>query len=427
MNLSEIDIQVALDELLASGKAEYPEDHKAGMRVPKGGSNCTKCEYVSRDKKKCHNPYFQAWLGTSTLPDPADVYCCDWFESNSIQANYALEGRTEFRGLNISIENDKGSTRSGVGKDGKPWSTTMTYPYGYIRMTEGVDGDHVDCFLGPDEDAENVYVVHTKEPTTGEYDEDKCMLGFESGLAAKKAFLENYSNPDFFGSMSTIPFEKFKVQVLKTKSAPKALEAGGPGSGCNPEVAEPRCGRPSGADAQQNQDMAQAMVHWQQNVTQIKTAANYLITGGTFGGDMAPEAIKDAELLLNAVRNGEDFDRPLYRGISLRDMSSPILRLKQGDHFQIADIASFSQNQQVGKNFSIGPKQGDIHVVFQTDGVTRGVSTFKYNPHPERIGMQDESEVISNGRFEVTGVEDQKSYYGPNVYHTIHIKQLGTF
>jgi hypothetical protein len=144
-----------------------------------------------------------------------------------VLANRKLDDRIVFQGMQISIENAKGSTRSGVGKDNKPWSVTMSYPYGYIRMTEGVDGDHVDCFIGPDEDAEFVYVIHTNEPTTGKYDEDKVMLGFKSEADAKKAFLENYSSSKFFGSMDTLPIDKFKEKAYKTKAAPAKIAAKG--------------------------------------------------------------------------------------------------------------------------------------------------------------------------------------------------------
>jgi hypothetical protein len=90
-----------------------------------------------------------------------------------------------FAGFPVAIENPVGSTRSGEG-----WSVTMTYPYGYIHSTEGADGDEVDCFLGPNEGAANVYVVHTKKD--GIYDEDKLFVGFDSQSAALEAFFENY-------------------------------------------------------------------------------------------------------------------------------------------------------------------------------------------------------------------------------------------
>ena len=139
---------------------------------------------------------------------------------------YKLEDRMRFQGLLISIENRKGSTRSGVNPyTKKKWSVTMTYPYGYIRLSRGVDGDHVDCFVGPNENAKNAYVIHQVDPTTGAYDEDKCMLGFDSPVEAKKAYLANYDTDEYFGSMETIPMDAFKKKVLATKDRPRKIAA----------------------------------------------------------------------------------------------------------------------------------------------------------------------------------------------------------
>jgi phage-related protein (TIGR01555 family) len=108
-----------------------------------------------------------------------------------------------FAGFPIVVENPTGSVRSGAG-----WAVTMTCPYGYFASTVGADGDGVDVFLGPDETARNAYVVHTQNPATSEYDEDKVMLGFSSAAEASAAFLENYSQHDFFQSMESVPVDK---------------------------------------------------------------------------------------------------------------------------------------------------------------------------------------------------------------------------
>lgn len=58
----------------------YPPDHKFGMRVPEGGSDCSKCVYVSADSQRCRNKYFIQWNKSNKLPAPATQYCCDVFE-----------------------------------------------------------------------------------------------------------------------------------------------------------------------------------------------------------------------------------------------------------------------------------------------------------------------------------------------------------
>jgi hypothetical protein len=51
------------------------------------------------------------------------------------------------------------------------------------------------------------------------------MLGFDSAEEAKKAYLRQYNDPKFFGSMTELSFEKFKEKVLKTKTSPKMIKS----------------------------------------------------------------------------------------------------------------------------------------------------------------------------------------------------------
>lgn len=140
-------------------------------------------------------------------------------------ARYKLSRRITFRGLQISVETDKGEKRHWHDPhEHKDGVTLMKYPYGYIRRTEGVDGDHVDVYVGPNEDAKSVYIVHQmKAPDFKKFDEDKCMLGFDTLEDAKKAYLAHYNKPGFLGSITTMPFEEFKEKVMKTYDHPKKL------------------------------------------------------------------------------------------------------------------------------------------------------------------------------------------------------------
>jgi hypothetical protein len=56
----------------------YPADHLLGMRVPLGGSNCAKCEYVNG--QKCKQKDFIQWNGSPIIPAPVDEYCCDMWK-----------------------------------------------------------------------------------------------------------------------------------------------------------------------------------------------------------------------------------------------------------------------------------------------------------------------------------------------------------
>lgn len=125
---------------------------------------------------------------------------------------FKLQGQLQFQGLRISVENQIGSVRSGKDKDGKPWRTVMKAPYGYLRGTKGADGDAVDCYVGPNKEAPNVYVVHQKKDD-GSYDEDKVILGVDSIDAAKKLYLEHYNTDRYLGPIVMVPMERFKKLI----------------------------------------------------------------------------------------------------------------------------------------------------------------------------------------------------------------------
>lgn len=139
--------------------------------------------------------------------------------------NYAKR-KIPWRGMVISIENEAGSMRRGKSRDGKEWSVKMKHAYGYLRGTEGVDGDHVDCFIGPNMDADMVYVVHARTYGDWEkFDEDKCMIGFDSEADAKAAFLASYSDKRFLGPITSMPVDKFIEKARGTKNKPAMIKA----------------------------------------------------------------------------------------------------------------------------------------------------------------------------------------------------------
>lgn len=127
--------------------------------------------------------------------------------------NQTIEGFIDYQGIGITVENRQGSTRSGTDPNGNEWSIEMKFPYGYIRLTDGTDGDEVDVYVGPERDSPFVYVIHQVDPDTGEYDEDKVMLGFLDPDDAREAYLMHYDRPEFFGTMDVLSIEEFKRQI----------------------------------------------------------------------------------------------------------------------------------------------------------------------------------------------------------------------
>lgn len=133
-------------------------------------------------------------------------------EAQKEAGNYK-KGHVKVDGFDITIENPKGSVRSGKDADGKEWSVTMKNDYGYIRVTEGVDGDHIDVFLSDNPEQGNVYVIDQVNQKTGEYDESKVMYGFNSLEEAKDAYLANFEEGWKVGVVSGVSKEEFRKWI----------------------------------------------------------------------------------------------------------------------------------------------------------------------------------------------------------------------
>jgi hypothetical protein len=97
-------------------------------------------------------------------------------------------------GLNLTIENAKGKERSGIGKDSKRWSVRMPAHYGYIKRTEGADGDHVDIYLGQHTKSKHVFVVNQIDADSKQFDEIKVLLGFGSLQQALHTYEQGFSD-----------------------------------------------------------------------------------------------------------------------------------------------------------------------------------------------------------------------------------------
>lgn len=133
-------------------------------------------------------------------------------EGQKEAGNYKM-GHVKVDGMDITIENPKGSVRSGKDANGKEWSVTMNNTYGYIRGTRGVDGDHIDIFLSDNPESGNVYVIDQVDQQTGMYDESKVMYGFNSIDEAKDAYLANYDEGWKVGVISEVSKDEFKKWI----------------------------------------------------------------------------------------------------------------------------------------------------------------------------------------------------------------------
>lgn len=134
-------------------------------------------------------------------------------EAQKEAGNYRM-GHVKIDGMDVTIENPKGSIRRGTDADGKKWESEMHYDYGYIRGTKAVDNDHIDIFLSDNPETGNVFVVDQVNPKTGEFDESKVMYGFASEQEARDAYLSNYEKGwNGLGKITEVTREEFKKWI----------------------------------------------------------------------------------------------------------------------------------------------------------------------------------------------------------------------
>ena len=177
--------------------ADSPAEAVKGETVDRGGNSS---QSISGGKDNANVPEKQG-EGEKSSEKPlsekireasADVNT-EPTEAQKKAGNYK-KGHVQVGTFDITIEQPEGSVRRGTDADGRKWETKMHNTYGYIKGTEGVDGDHIDVFLSNDTDGWNgrkAFVVDQYNPD-GTFDEHKVMLGFNDMDEAKGAYLSNY-------------------------------------------------------------------------------------------------------------------------------------------------------------------------------------------------------------------------------------------
>lgn len=186
-----------IKEALKKGKLLYRFDGGAQTEQrPADVSVTTSPENLQgiSDNKDTNNSVKSSELGEKIAKAEAEVDV-NPTDKQKEAGNYK-KGHVQVGVFDITIEQPKGSVRSGVDANGNKWETTMQNTYGYIRGTEGVDGDHIDVFLSNDIDGWNgrrMFVVDQYNED-GSFDEHKVMLGFNETDDAEAAYFANYDN-----------------------------------------------------------------------------------------------------------------------------------------------------------------------------------------------------------------------------------------
>lgn len=193
---------------VASSKEESPTDFTPSPR--KEGEDLL--DYAARvdEESKADHKRKQEEAKVNTLPSDAQK-----------EAGNYKKGHIKVDGMDITIEQPKGSIRTGKDASGKEWRSEMHNTYGYIRGTESVDGDHIDIFLSDNPADGNVFVVDQVNKD-GSFDEHKVMYGFADVESAKQAYLSNYKKGwQGLGNITEVSKDEFKKWIDSSKRKTK--------------------------------------------------------------------------------------------------------------------------------------------------------------------------------------------------------------
>jgi len=172
------------------------------------------------------NPIDQAAHAAATsiqndLPEPSQA---------QIEAGNYKKGHIKVHGLDIAVENPRGSERRGTDPDGKEWAHTMSDHYGYIKRTTGADNENIDTYVGNSPESEQVFIVDQIDQKTGGFDEHKVMMGFNSKEDAVQAYSSNFDKGWKVGAVRALNKDEFKSWLKDGDTKKPAGESAAPQS-----------------------------------------------------------------------------------------------------------------------------------------------------------------------------------------------------
>lgn len=140
--------------------------------------------------------------------DP-DHWCKLWAKAKTTDSARAYR----FGDLDVIIETAKGEIRS-------PYGSVMPADYGYIRGSSSAEGpsEQMDCFVGPNQDSKQVWVVHQRDLKTNAFDEHKVLLGFRNAAAATDCYVTSFNDgrgQDRIIRIDQMPLDEFKDWLTK--------------------------------------------------------------------------------------------------------------------------------------------------------------------------------------------------------------------
>jgi hypothetical protein len=142
--------------------------------------------------------------------------------AQSVAGNYR-KGKFKWHGLEIALENARGSVRMGANRS---WSFVMKDHYGYfVGSRSQADGDPIDVFVSTfDLKPELAYVINQNN-RQGSFDEHKVVVGVANAAQAETVYRRNYPEDwTGFGGLVALTLPQL-AWWLKNADTARALPA----------------------------------------------------------------------------------------------------------------------------------------------------------------------------------------------------------
>lgn len=218
------------------------------------------------------------------------------------------------------------------------------------------------------------------------------------------------------------------------------LLAGGPGSGCNPKVAKPRCGRKTGSRS--NRFVVPTPVQMKKSVDRllegekpqsavdrfVKTLMEYsgeyssvseqpheIIRRKFIAGIRGRKVPDDIMNLITALENAPKVNKELYRGLVVDDAYKFANSLKTSGEFTIP-VSSATSNKRIAHYFAEGGPDNTYKLIFKIKSGSRALNITNTSGSPQ------EEEYLISGTFKVVDVHKEK---GVAVATIVQTKTIG--
>jgi hypothetical protein len=222
--LSQVDSDIATVEQQLQAEKSVPKKMQMRKQLESLQTQRTEIKNIDQQTKIENAAHEAASSNLNDRPEPTQA---------QIEAGNYKKGHIKVHGLDIAVENPRGSERRGTDPDGKEWSHEMSDHYGYIKRTTGADNEQIDTYVGRNPESDQVFIVNQIDQKTDGFDEHKVMMGFKSQEEAIQAYSSNFDKGWKVGPVRAMNKDEFKTWLKDGDTKKPAGESAAPQSETN--------------------------------------------------------------------------------------------------------------------------------------------------------------------------------------------------